>query len=134
MRFKTTFISHIIVYRGNCKFLLNVHNAGVLPHWFPVNVTMKRWNSWTVSLAWKVSKYGAFSGPYFPVFGLNTKRYRVKIRTRKTPYLNTFHTVINLYSYILIPFQKVLLKNIFVSIVQSDGLIWIWSHQVINFS
>ena len=22
--------------------------------------------------AWKVSKYGVFSGPYFPVFGLNT--------------------------------------------------------------
>ena len=23
--------------------------------------------------AWKVSKYGVFSGPYFPVFGLNTE-------------------------------------------------------------
>ena len=22
--------------------------------------------------AWKLSKYGVFSGPYFPVFGLNT--------------------------------------------------------------
>ena len=26
--------------------------------------------------AWKVSKYGVFSGPYFPVFRLNTKIYR----------------------------------------------------------
>ena len=25
--------------------------------------------------AWKVSKYGVFSGPYFPVFGLNTEIY-----------------------------------------------------------
>ena len=23
--------------------------------------------------AWKVPKYGVFSGPYFPVFGLNTE-------------------------------------------------------------
>ena len=51
----------------------------------------------------KVSKYGAFSSPYFPVFGLNTVIYGVnfpiqseygKIRTRKTPYLDTFHAVI----------------------------------------
>ena len=27
--------------------------------------------------AWKVSKYGVFSGPYFPVFGLNTEIYSV---------------------------------------------------------
>ena len=42
--------------------------------------------------AWKVSKYGVFSGPYFPVFGLNTVIYGLnlriqseywKIRTRK---------------------------------------------------
>ena len=30
--------------------------------------------------AWKVSKYGVFSGPYFPTFGLNTKRYFVSLR------------------------------------------------------
>ena len=42
--------------------------------------------------AWKVAKYGVFSGPYFPAFELNTERYEVslliqsecgKIRTRK---------------------------------------------------
>ena len=33
--------------------------------------------------AWKVSKYGVFSGPYFPAFG-----------PEKTPYLETFHAVI----------------------------------------
>ena len=36
---------------------------------------------------WKVSKYGAFSGPYFPVFGLNTGKYGPE----KTPYLDTFY-------------------------------------------
>ena len=39
------------------------------------------------STAWKVSKYWVLSGPYFPVFGLNTGKYRPEI------YLDTFHTV-----------------------------------------
>ena len=29
---------------------------------------------------WKVSKYGVFSGPHFPVFGLNTGIYGVNLR------------------------------------------------------
>ena len=29
-----------------------------------------------VSTAWKVSKYGVFSGPYFPVFSPNVEKYR----------------------------------------------------------
>ena len=36
-----------------------------------------------VHTSWKVSKYGAFSGPYFPVF-----------EPEKTPYLYTFHAVV----------------------------------------
>ena len=40
--------------------------------------------------AWKVSKYGVFSGPYFPVFGLNTKKYGPE----KTPYSDTFYAVV----------------------------------------
>ena len=39
--------------------------------------------------AWKVSKYGDFSGPYFLVFGLNTGKYGPE----KTPYLDTFQAV-----------------------------------------
>ena len=35
-----------------------------------------------VSTAWNLSKYGVFSGPYFPVFGVE-----------KTPYLETLHAV-----------------------------------------
>ena len=37
----------------------------------------------------KVSKYGVFSGPYFPVFELNTEKYGPE----KTPYLDTFHAL-----------------------------------------
>ena len=36
-----------------------------------------------------MSKYGVISGPYFPVFGLNTEIYGPEI----TPYLDTFHAV-----------------------------------------
>ena len=32
------------------------------------------------STAWKVSKYGVFSGPQFPAFRLNTERYGVSLR------------------------------------------------------
>ena len=42
--------------------------------------------------AWKVSKYGFFSGPHFPAFGLNTERYGV-CGPKKNPYLDTFHAV-----------------------------------------
>ena len=38
----------------------------------------------SLTTASKVSKYGVFSDPYFPVFELE-----------KTPYLDTFHTVKN---------------------------------------
>ena len=40
-------------------------------------------------IAWKLSKYGVFSGLYFPVFGLNTK----KCGPEKTPYLDNFYAV-----------------------------------------
>ena len=65
-------------------------------------------SEWTLSYflsgftARKVSKYGVISGPYFPIFGLNTEIYGVfpriqpyyrKIRPEITPYLATFHVV-----------------------------------------
>ena len=43
--------------------------------------------------AWKVSKYGVISGPYFLAFGLNTERYSGKYGAEITPYLDTFHAV-----------------------------------------
>ena len=39
--------------------------------------------------AWKVPKYGVFSGLYFPVFSPNTGKYGPE----KYPYLDTFHAV-----------------------------------------
>ena len=33
-----------------------------------------------INTAWKVSKYGVFSGSYFLVFGLNTEIYEVNLR------------------------------------------------------
>ena len=43
---------------------------------------MRRENLYTLATftAWKVSKYGVISGPYFPVFGLNTERYGGSLR------------------------------------------------------
>ena len=44
---------------------------------FPfITSTAYQWNNLVIT-AWKVSKYGVFSGLYFPVFGLNTKIYFV---------------------------------------------------------
>ena len=50
-----------------------------------------------------MSKYGDFSGPYFPAFGLNTERYGVslpiqsecgKMWTRIIPNADTFHAMV----------------------------------------
>ena len=40
--------------------------------------------------AGKVSKYGVISGPYFPVFGLNTEIYCVTRRTRNNSVFGHF--------------------------------------------
>ena len=70
---------------------------------YPISVLPFLWAlSACLSTAWKVSKYGVFSGPYFPAFRLNTKRYVVSLRIQsecgkygpeKTPRLDTFHAV-----------------------------------------
>ena len=39
-----------------------------------------------------MSKYGVISGSYFPVFSLNTGKYGPEI----TPYLDTFHAVLEI--------------------------------------
>ena len=46
-------------------------------HWLTHNNIFFAHNSFTV---WKVSKYWVFSGPYFPVFGLNTEIQGVNLR------------------------------------------------------
>ena len=58
--------------------------------------------------AWKVSKYGVFSGPYFPVIGLNTEIYVVnlyiqseyrKIRTRKNSAFGHFSRSAKIFTF-----------------------------------
>ena len=39
-------------------------------------------------IAWKVLKYGAFSGPYFPAFGLNTDQRKLRIWTLFTQWMS----------------------------------------------
>ena len=52
-----------------------------------------------VATAWKVSKDGVFSGPYFTVFSPKTG----KCGTEKTPYLDTFFTkLVSLFQFALI--------------------------------
>ena len=41
----------------------------------------------------KMSKYGVFSGPYFPVFGQYSIQVRENTDQKKTPYQDSFHAV-----------------------------------------
>ena len=41
--------------------------------------------------AWKRSKYGVFSGPYFPVFGLNTEIYAINLEQQKNSVIWHFY-------------------------------------------
>ena len=51
---------------------------------------MKRKTLNNINTAWKVSKYGAFPGPYFLAFSPNAG----KDGPEKTPYLDIFHEVL----------------------------------------
>ena len=48
------------------------------------------WLSSHIYTAWKVSKYGFLSGPYFPVFSSNAAKYGPE----KTPHLDIFQALI----------------------------------------
>ena len=56
---------------------------------FQTKRSLTDWLRHQIASARKVFKYGVSSGPYFPVFGLNTGKYG----PGKTLYLRTFHTV-----------------------------------------
>ena len=98
----------------NCNHLLNHglstprhHNSTFLPSF--VKNQIKLCKNWTPSkindqscimnsvmvrntvspTVWKMFKYGFFSGPYFPLFGVNTRKYGPE----KTPYMDSFHAV-----------------------------------------
>ena len=67
-----------------------------------------------VIIAWKVSKYGVISGPYFPVFGLNTKIYGVNLRVqskyRKIRSRN--NSVFGHFSYSVREKNSILIENL----------------------
>ena len=96
--------------------------------------------------AYKVSKYGVFSGPYFPAFELNMEIYEVnlrtqskcgKIQTRKTPYLDTFHAVYVPVKSILLEQHctknEVSIKDFFNKCDQIRSFLRIWSHLLEKF-
>ena len=69
----------------------------------------------------KVSKYGDFSGPYFPLFGLNAGKYGPE----KTPYLDTFHAVNSVIFTVTLTFTPkagILLKVITVVRIENLAL------------
>ena len=49
--------------------------------------TSHYWVGKTLTIAWKVSKYVVFSGPYFPVFMLNTEPKKLRIWTVFTQWM-----------------------------------------------
>ena len=98
--------------------------------------------------AWKISKYGVISGPYFPAFSLKIGKYEPEI----TSYLDTFHAVmlfstvknsvrktadinyeldqLNLLFECLCIAQKVKfsIKDFFSECDQVRRKLWIWSY------
>ena len=64
----------------------------------------------------EVSKYGIFSGSYFPVFSPNTG----KNGPEKTPYLDTFHAVCLICNW-NVPFSVLLVKIIVPSAVSMSN-------------
>ena len=86
------------------------------------------------STAWKVSKYGVFSDPYFPAFGLNTEsiqylsvfsRNAGTYRPEKTPYLDTFHAVflLNIFKWKM-RFRIKKILNTFLNFLKFSILGW----------
>ena len=75
---------------------------------FKPKLKLKCFDSKISTTVWKVSKYGVFSSPYFPAFGLNTERYKVplriqsecgKIRTRKNSVYGHFSRSVPHHNY-----------------------------------
>ena len=83
--------------KANCLLSVNhyaktIHSSSILPFF----------NIYAYSTTgWKMSKYWVISGPYFPVFGLNTGKYGPEI----TRCLHTFYVVIT-SCYVSEKFQK----------------------------
>ena len=78
--------------------------------------------NYQIITAWKVSKYGVISGPYFPAFGLNTERYlslRIqsecgKIRTTNNSVFGQFSRSVYLPDYYTIRLKLQLLIELWI--------------------
>ena len=79
-------------FKSSYSFVIIIH------HIF-MTCNVRLFSIWRANTAWKMPKYRVFSGPYFPVPGLNTEIYGVnlrfqseyrKIRTRKNSALGHF--------------------------------------------
>ena len=72
----TSDLSYFARYPSICILVLEIGEATFQNDTFPNNIDFLNLRmKLTIiikSTAWKVSKYGVISGPYFPVFGLNT--------------------------------------------------------------
>ena len=60
----------------------HLYSFAVLPQNGKVIVVHKINTVLTLNTGWKVSQYGVFSGPYFPVFGLTMEIYSINLRAR----------------------------------------------------
>ena len=67
-------------FKNNWKLFQSCDAIRVILRKRYIIMRVKKIICWRSSTAWKLSKYGAFSGPYFPIFGLNTERYGVSLR------------------------------------------------------
>ena len=70
--------------------------------------------------AWKVSKYGVFSGPYFPVFSLNKEIYSVNLRIQSEyrkygPEKNSVFVQFSRSVYLRMDLVWTILYNLFVT-------------------
>ena len=80
-----------IVFCINVKSHWQFDPAHPASLFLPVSPPTKKTNT-----AWKVSKYGIFSGPYFPEFRMNTESESGKIQTRKNSVFGHFlHSAIH---------------------------------------
>ena len=48
--------------------------------YYPMSLLVYYLLIFSINTTWNVSKYGVFSGPYFPAFGLSTEIYEVSFR------------------------------------------------------
>ena len=106
--------------------IINIHNFLKFRNNFCVTFDYEHYT------AWKASRYGVISGPYFPVFGLNTEIYKVnsvriqskyrKTRTRNNSVFGHFsssvHWSVNVQNTRYFLHQNVLFQLIEVLILQ----------------